>query len=152
VIALLLRILILVLVGLLTWAMVWAGRRYVERRRRAALAALPAGAAGAGQTAYAGEGSAPVRILAFSSADCHQCHQFQIPALQRVTEARKNQVIVEEIDAPSSSELTQRYHVLTLPTTVVLDASGRARAVNYGLANTQRLLEQVDEVLAAVPS
>jgi hypothetical protein len=33
-----------------------------------------------------------------------------------------------------------------VPTTVVLDATGRARAVNYGFTNTQRLLEQVDEV------
>jgi len=41
--------------------------------------------------------------------------------------------------------------VLTLPTTVVLDAAGRAHAVNYGFANTQRLLEQVDEVLEHVP-
>ncbi len=45
-------------------------------------------------------------------------------------------------------ELTERYRVLTVPTTVVLDASGRAHAVNYGFANTQRLLEQVDTVLA----
>ena len=93
-------------------------------------------------------GSTPVHILVFSSADCHQCHKYQIPALQRVTEARKYQVSVEEIDAPASPELAQRYQVLTLPTTVVLDATGRVQAVNYGLANTQCLLEQVDTLLA----
>ena len=59
---------------------------------------------------------------------------------------------VEEIDAPSSPELTQRYQVLTVPTTVVLDAAGHVHAVNYGFANTQRLLEQVDGVLSAVTS
>lgn len=150
--ALFLRVAILMLAAILTWAIVWSGRRYVERRRRAALAAIPAATASIGRTVYASEGSAPVHILVFSSADCHQCHQFQIPALRRVTEARKNQVSVEEIDAPSSPELTQCYHVMTLPTTVLLDASGRAQAVNYGLANTQRLMEQVDAVLAAVPS
>jgi hypothetical protein len=74
----------------------------------------------------------------------------QTPALQRVTGARKYQVSVEEIDAPGSPELTQRYQVLTLPTTVVLDADGRVHAVNYGFASTQRLLDQVDEVLSAV--
>jgi thioredoxin-like negative regulator of GroEL len=72
-----------------------------------------------------------------------------MPALQRVSEARKNQVSVEEIDAPTSPDLTRRYQVLTLPTTVVLDAAGRVQAVNYGLTNTQRLLEQVDAVLAS---
>jgi hypothetical protein len=57
------------------------------------------------------------------------------------------EVVVEEIDAPSTPELTRRYSVLTVPTTVVLDAAGRARAVNYGFADTRRLLEQVDEAL-----
>ncbi len=151
--ALILRTGILVLVGLLTWAIVWSGRRYVEGRRRVALAARPGFNRGdpAG-TNLAGKidqhtGSTPVHILAFSSVDCHQCHKYQMPALQRVTEARKNQVSVEEIDAPDSPELARRYQVLTLPTTVVLDVAGRVQAVNYGLANTQRLLEQVDAVL-----
>jgi len=148
---LILRSAILVLVGLLTWGIVWSGRRYVERRRRIALAAQPVFEAA--NSNIAGQfnqqaGSMPVHILVFSSADCRQCHKYQIPALQRVTEARKNQVSVEEVDAPASPELAKRYQVLTLPTTVVLDAAGRAQAVNYGLANTQRLLEQVDTILA----
>ena len=148
----LLRIGILALASLLVCAIVWYGRRVVEKRRQLAFAALPT------QSLLDTDGTAmhasgtPVRILAFSSADCHQCHTMQTPALQRVTGARKNQVSVEEIDAPGSPELTQRYQVLTLPTTVVLDAAGRVHAVNYGFANTQRLLEQVDGVLSAVAS
>ena len=55
-------------------------------------------------------------------------------------------VTVVEVDASSSPELTQRYQVLTVPTTVVLDITGHAHAVNYGFSHTQRLLEQVDEV------
>jgi hypothetical protein len=50
------------------------------------------------------------------------------------------------------NELAQRYQVLTVPTTVVLDATGQAHAVNYGFANTKRLLEQIDEVVAKVAS
>ncbi len=57
-----------------------------------------------------------------------------------------------EVDAPSSPELVQHYQVLTVPTTVVLDATGHAQAVNYGFANTQRLLEQIDAVLVQVVS
>jgi hypothetical protein len=34
-----------------------------------------------------------------------------------------------------------------LPSTVIMDAEGRTHAVNYGFANTQRLLDQVDEIL-----
>jgi hypothetical protein len=146
------RIGILAFVSLLSCAIVWNGRRFVEKRRQVAFAALPLQPLSDinGTDAYTAR--VPVRILAFSSVDCHQCHTLQTPALQRVTEARKYQVSVEEIDAPGSPELTQRYQVLTVPTTVVLDAAGHVHAVNYGFANTQRLLEQVDGVLSAVAS
>jgi len=89
-----------------------------------------------------------VRILAFSSADCRQCHQLQTPALQRVVAARGDAVTVIEVDATSQHELAETYHVLTVPSTVVLNAAGQAQAINYGFANTQRLLAQIDEILA----
>jgi hypothetical protein len=57
-------------------------------------------------------------------------------------------VKVIDVDAPTSPELTERYAVLTLPTTVVLAPDGRASAVNYGFANSERLLQQCDELLA----
>jgi len=88
-----------------------------------------------------------VRILAFSSDDCRQCHQLQEPALQRLLAQRGEAVSVEYIDAPTTPELTSHYQVLTVPTTVVLDAAGKAHAINYGFANVQRLLEQVDAIL-----
>jgi hypothetical protein len=146
------RIGVLALVSLLVCAIVWYGRRFVEKRRRLAFAALPTQSLPEMNETDANATRTPVRILAFSSADCRQCHTMQTPALQRVTGARKYQVSVEEIDAPGSPELTRRYQVLTLPTTVVLDATGRVHAVNYGFASTQRLLDQIDEVLSAVAS
>jgi len=150
--ALVIRIGIVALIGLLTWGIVWIARRYVEGRRRVALAALPLTGHASGDVQGSLVLDTPVRILAFSSDDCRQCHTLQTPALQRVMEARASRVGVEQIDAPSSPELTERYQVLTVPTTVVLDAGGRVQAVNYGFANTQRLLEQVDAVLGAAVS
>ncbi len=137
----------LVLVSFLIVLIVWSGRRFVEAQRRRALAAVPF----IGHGVEMNVGLSQVRILAFSSDDCRQCHEMQIPALHRVLNARGNKVSVAEVDAPNSPDLTQRYKILTLPSTVIMDAAGRARAVNYGFANTQRLLEQVDEVLANVP-
>lgn len=150
---LLVRLFVLALTGGLLYLLVWSGRRFVESRRQQALAAEPLAVLATVGNSYhaAPEGTAsaaPVRILAFSSADCHQCHQLQAPALQHVQEKMGDSVSVVEIDAPSSPELTRRYHVLTVPSTVILDAEGHARNVNYGFANTRRLLEQVDEVLA----
>ena len=141
------RIGVLVLVITFLWLMVWSGRRFVEVQRRRALVTEPMIPI---DDVSANASLSLVRILAFSSADCRQCHELQIPALQRVLDARGNKVSVAEVDAPNSPDLTQRYRVLTVPSTVVLDAQGRTHAVNYGFANTQLLLEQVDEVLARV--
>jgi thiol-disulfide isomerase/thioredoxin len=158
---------VLILVSLATWLVVWTGRRYVENQRRHVLAANGSwdamgrdksshGNSGTSPYALIGSGTpeetlphtSPVRILAFSSDDCRQCHQLQAPALQRVVEAHQNKVAVMEVDAPSEPELAARYHVLTLPTTVILNSVGHTHAVNYGFANTKKLLEQVDEVLS----
>ena len=147
-----LRIGLLILVSALIWFLAWSGRRFVALQRRRELAATAVVVSTTTDDLDGHANASPVRILAFSSVDCHQCHLLQTPALQRVREARGANVTVVEVDAPNSPELTQRYRVLTVPTTVVLDASGRAHALNYGFANTQRLLEQVDEVLAQVPS
>lgn len=144
------RVGVLVLVSLLAWLLTWSGRRFVEIRRQQALAAAPLSELTGVSDESADSNQALVRILAFSSPDCRQCHQLQAPALQRIQEIHGTNVSVVEVDAPDSSELTERYRVLTVPTTVVLDASGHAYAVNYGFANTRRLLDQVDAVLAQV--
>ncbi|HTI13514.1 MAG TPA: thioredoxin family protein [Dictyobacter sp.] len=141
------RLCILLLVALFTWLIVWSGRRFVEQRRQRALNALPTPIPFVATDEQ--ETLLPhVRILAFSSEDCTPCHRLQHPALLRVQNMRGESVSVTEIDAPASPELAQRYQVLTVPTTVVLDADGKAHAVNYGFANAHRLLEQVDAILS----
>ncbi len=159
---LLVRLGILALVAVLLFLIVRAGRWFVEMRRRQALATEPlemlpgleklldrAGQESKAATDKADTEIAPaVRILAFSSEDCRQCHQLQEPALRRVQAALGQRVSVIEVDAPASPELTRRYHILTVPSTVILDAGGHAHAVNYGFASAQRLLQQVDETLA----
>jgi thioredoxin-like negative regulator of GroEL len=143
----LVRVGVLVFVCILLFLVVWSGRRFVEAQRRRALATIPLAFGG---DVDANASLSQVRILAFSSDDCRQCHEMQIPALQRVLDARGSKVSIAEVDAPNSPDLTQRYRILTLPSTVIMDAAGRAHAVKYGFANTQRLLDQVDEVLAQV--
>jgi thioredoxin-related protein len=135
---------LLVLVSLALLLLVWMGKSVVERQRKRAFAAAPL------VMNETNEGVSPstVRILAFSSEDCVQCHTLQAPAFQRLQQARGSAVSIVDIDAPTSPELTHRYRVLTVPTTVVLDAKGQVHAVNYGFANTQRLLAQVDEAIA----
>jgi hypothetical protein len=142
------RLGVLILVAVLLWILTWSGRRFVEMRRQQALAAAPLDIMTGGSIPTMDSDKTRVRILSFQSEDCRQCHTLQAPALKRLLETCGDTIAVVEVDAPDAPELTQRYRVLTLPTTVVLDATGNARAVNYGFAPTQRLLEQVHAVLA----
>jgi hypothetical protein len=141
-----LRLSILLLVCVFAFLIVWLGRRFVETRRQRALAASAPSAIAT--VTHSEHSTAGIRILAFSSEDCRQCKQVQGPALRRVVEARGDAITIVDVDAPSSPELTQHYQVLTVPSTVILDATGKAHAINYGFANAQRLLEQVDAVLS----
>jgi len=134
------RLMALVAVAVATWLVVVGVRAYAAARVRQTLAAAPAAPAAP---------AAGIRILAFSSEDCSPCHTLQRPALNRLLGERQGQVSVVEVDAASSPELTRRYGVLTVPTTVVLDASGKAHAVNYGFAPAGKLLAQVDAALGA---
>jgi thioredoxin-like negative regulator of GroEL len=143
------RVGVLVLLSLLLFFLAWSGRQFVKLQSRRALAAPPDIRTGVIHHALADQSPdvRSVRILAFSSPDCKQCHQLQTPALRRVQEIHGANVSIIDIDASSTPELVHQYHVLTVPTTVILDSSGHAQAVNYGFANTQRLIEQVGAAL-----
>jgi len=155
-----LRLAILVLVVVFTIVLVMYIQRFIQERRQRALNAEPLPnldmisridvSTGGDASRVETKGLAHVRILAFSSEDCSQCRVLQAPVLRRVVEAKGADIVsVIDIDAPSTPALTQRYHVLTVPTTVLLDTTGKAHAVNYGFTNAQSLLKQVDEILAA---
>ena len=66
---------------------------------------------------------------------------------RRVQESYGSSVSVLEVDAPNEPELTRHYHVLTVPTTIILNAEGRPQAVNYGFASAPQLIQQVKEVM-----
>jgi len=148
---LLTRLIVLAGICVLSWLLVWGARRVVEQRRQLALAAVPPPLLAHSSDTEESQNQARVRILAFSSDDCHQCHTLQDPALERIEAAHSETVSILHIDAPSSPELTKRYQVLTVPTTVLLDESNKVHAVNYGFANTQRLLSQIDQMLNSTP-
>src|SRR2546430_14055785 len=129
---LLTRLIVLAGICVLSWLLVWAGRMVVEQRRQRALGAAPHPLLEQNVDNQDGRSQARVHILAFSSDDCRQCHQLQDPALQRITAAHGETVSIRHIDAPTSPELTERYQVLTVPTTVLLDANNKVHAINYG--------------------
>lgn len=141
---LLTRVEIMLAIAALLALAIWAGRGLVRSRQARALAVM----APAELLASGGHAGKAVRILVFRSDDCTQCHTLQAPAIESVLVARGAEVTVLEVDAPTSPELTQRYGILTLPSTIVVDATGRTRAANFGFANAAKLLTQVDAALA----
>src|SRR5947208_15973430 len=92
------RIGVLVLVSILLLLVVWSGRHFVEAQRRRALAAVPLTLGGGNTDAHAS--LSLVRILAFSRADCRQCHEILIPSLQRVLVDRRIYVLVADVASP----------------------------------------------------
>jgi thioredoxin-like negative regulator of GroEL len=84
-------------------------------------------------------------ILFFSGSACTICHTAQRPALDRLVPTLEGRVAVREVDVAAEPTLAQRFRVMSLPTTVVLDGDGRARAVNTGFAPAPVLQRQLVE-------
>ncbi len=81
-------------------------------------------------------------ILYFTGESCTVCHIAQRPALRRLV-GLIDDVAVREIDVARDPASARTYRVMTLPTTVVLDAAGRTAAVNVGFTPETVLRQQV---------
>ncbi len=87
-------------------------------------------------------------ILYFTGESCTVCHVAQRPALERLR-ALLGDVEIHEIDVAREPALARNYRVMTLPTTVVLDATGRTAALNAGYASELVLRDQVQAARAS---
>jgi thioredoxin-like negative regulator of GroEL len=79
-------------------------------------------------------------ILYFTGDSCTVCKTHQEPALAKLGAVR-----IDKVDAVRERTLADRFHVYTLPTTVVMAADGRALHVNYGYAPAPKLERQLAE-------
>jgi hypothetical protein len=106
-----------------------------RRARRLALVASPSGPVGHlpinGEEPY---------IIYFTGDSCTVCRTHQEPALARLRDVR-----IDKVDAVEERTLADRFHVYTLPTTVVIGADGTALHINYGYAPAPKLERQLAE-------
>jgi thioredoxin-like negative regulator of GroEL len=79
-------------------------------------------------------------ILYFTGDSCTVCKTHQEPALARLGDVR-----IDKVDAVAERALADRFHVYTLPTTVVMASDGHALHVNYGYAPAPKLERQLAE-------
>ena len=114
-----------------------AGALALQRSRQRRLV----GTVPTGTDAPPGAGAVP-DILYFTGENCTVCHVAQRPALQRLRGLIQD-VAIREIDVALDRRSARTYRVMTLPTTIVLDPSGRAVAVNAGFAAESVLRDQV---------
>jgi thiol-disulfide isomerase/thioredoxin len=82
-------------------------------------------------------------VLYFTTPDCVTCKAAQKPALKALESRLPGQVQVIEIDAQDNAPLARVWSVLSVPTTFVLDRTGKPRQVNYGYASTEKLFGQI---------
>lgn len=85
-------------------------------------------------------------IVYFTTPDCVPCRTIQRPALDKIKSLLGEKLQVIEIDASERPDLAQRWGVMSVPTTFLLDAHGEARYVNNGVARIEKLMEQVQSL------
>ena len=81
-------------------------------------------------------------ILYFGSDHCAACPT-QARYLERLNGEWHGRVAIQHIDAEREPETASQYRVFTLPTTILVDAVGQVREINYGLTNSHKLSKQV---------
>jgi len=82
-------------------------------------------------------------LLWFTAAYCAPCKFQQGPIMQTLAEKFGNTLHIRQIDVGENPDLARQYKVMTLPTTVVLNASGEVAHINYGVASQAKLEAQL---------
>jgi thioredoxin 1 len=85
-------------------------------------------------------------IVYFTTPDCAPCKTIQRPALKQLSELMGDKLHVIEIDATQQPEVAREWGVMSVPTTFLLDARGKARYVNNGVARVEKLMEQLQSL------
>ncbi|MEO8745100.1 MAG: thioredoxin family protein [Candidatus Dormiibacterota bacterium] len=106
-------------------------RSQLARRRVVGVSAAPATPTSRSVEPY---------ILYFTGEGCTVCGTHQEPALSKLGAVR-----IDKVDAIAERTLADRFHVYTLPTTVVMSSEGEALHVNYGYAPATKLERQLAE-------
>jgi thioredoxin-like negative regulator of GroEL len=82
-------------------------------------------------------------ILYFTGASCTICHTAQKPALRALAVALAEGIEIREVDIAEEPALARQYRVMSLPTTIVLNAGGQVTDINVGFATADTLRRQL---------
>lgn len=124
-------VLVIVLLAAVALLPVLLRRLQQQRLRRTADRPLPADLVTPGRPT----------VVAFSLPDCRDCRTRQAPVLTRLSEALG--IPVRTLQVTEHPDLVERLGILTVPSTLVLGADGRLRALNHGFADLATLQRQL---------
>lgn len=82
-------------------------------------------------------------VLYFYTQECDECRETQEPILESLQDEYPERFSLVKIDAEQDDALAGHYHVVTIPTTIILDSIGKIRGANIGVASRERLESQM---------
>ncbi len=91
------------------------------------------------------------RLLYFWTEECAPCRaqEREINQAKKRLEVNGVHLAVEKLNAHSEKIFTERFNIMTVPTTVLLDSNGLVAGWNPGLTRANRLIDQVTKSLPA---
>ncbi|TMD43695.1 MAG: thioredoxin family protein [Chloroflexi bacterium] len=133
------RLLLLVILGLvfavaITAIRVWLRRRHANLRRASTNALWPA----LDESPDGRPG-----LVVFSTPSCVACRTAQEPAVQAVSAHFGSALRVVHVDIGERPGVAREFKILTAPSTVVLGRDGRVNAINQGFAGAHVLRAQL---------
>lgn len=87
-------------------------------------------------------------LLYFTTPECAPCRTVQRPAIHKIKLTLGDRLDVVEINAAERPEVARAWGVLSVPTTFILDASGKPLHVNHGVTSAEKLMRQIESVQA----
>ena len=82
-------------------------------------------------------------IVYFTSPMCVPCKTQQRPAIQQLLAELGDSVQVIEVDASEQPDAANRWGVMSVPTTFILDRHGQPREINNGITGPDKLKRQL---------
>lgn len=83
-------------------------------------------------------------VVYFTTPTCGPCRTMQRPALRQLQSNFGRWFQVIEVDASARPDLASEWGVVSVPTTFIIDASGKPRYVNHGVATAEKLIKQLE--------
>lgn len=82
-------------------------------------------------------------LLYFYTEHCVPCKVLQAPALEKLSEDYPGRFSLVRLNALEEDKMAHQFHILTVPSTVVLGEDGQVIDANLGFAPAQKLAVQL---------